>query len=136
THMEYQTWDTLSKIWLHQSKNIYSDSTSIFQLWQNNQWLNVERSTRTYDDNHFLVKELDETWHTNSWSNSNKTVYTNNIAGKPYQVIYKQWNAEKAQWINQTRFTYFYIPGCTFPIAITNINNKIQLALNAMHSSQ
>lgn len=80
----------------------------VTQKFQNNIWLNIERSFTSYDSLGNRTELWFQDWHNNAWLNSNKILYQINAQGNVTLVMRKNWNAANSNWQDSIRDTYVY----------------------------
>jgi hypothetical protein len=105
------------------------------EIWQNDQWIILLRSTITYDlngqavqrliqqnnannqlvnsslttytyDNNYIVSVIVQIWQNENWVNNLRTTYVNNSQGKHISELQEQW--QNSTWENYQRFSSTY----------------------------
>jgi hypothetical protein len=80
--------------------------TSLFELWQNNVWINSGKSTCIYDAYGNLLTEISEEWVNNAWVNSWKSSYIYNANGNILNRLFQEW--QNNVWLNYEKYIYSY----------------------------
>ena len=91
-----------------------------YEIWSNDSWKNSSLQSFTYDDNGYLINNLQQSWDVdlNSWKNSGQINYTNNSNGTVQQYIVQNWDTNSSSWNNSQRATYTYAFGTSYQTII------------------
>lgn len=74
--------------------------------WKDNKWNNLSRSVSTYDNNGYLVKDINSMWD-GGWVEFTQDLYTNNNDGLP-TTIETQTSIGPDMWLPSFRTLYSY----------------------------
>jgi hypothetical protein len=76
------------------------------QIWENNNWKNVTRSSYFYDLNNINYLSTTETWDTTAWVNELQTWFTYDANGNTTEELTKLWDS--GNWVNSARLLNEY----------------------------
>jgi hypothetical protein len=94
------------------SANLYPSATTGLSNQYNSfvlsgsAWVPKYKSSYTYNASGQLTGQVDQTWTSGSYVNTNKIAFTLNSAGAPSDVIYSVWTS--GAWVNGSRLQYTY----------------------------
>jgi hypothetical protein len=70
----------------------------IWEKWSDSVWVNVTRTTSTYDNPNRFLSEVDENWSNNVWVNDHRITDTYDNPGNLIFELYETWSNNT--WIN------------------------------------
>ena len=76
--------------------------SALRQDWKDIAWVNVMRSTLTYDGNNNLTSELYEWFNGSMWELAEKHTYTYDANSNQTSLLYQNWNG--SAWVNFQRW--------------------------------
>ncbi len=101
-----QVWDTMSKTWMNTDKTSHTYNgnqlvlLTLFQIWENNQWVNSSKTDNTYDaGNTVKLYSIRSAWNNSAWDSVTKYTYTYD-AGKEISEVVQVW---QGSWKNSLR---------------------------------
>ena len=103
------TYNATGKL-LTYTDEVWNTSTSTWQIANN--------EVNTYDNNDYLIQEIQENYNNGSLNSRNRYTYTNNASGIMQQSLQESWNLTTQVWNQVSRTNYTY-----------NVNGKVILAL-------
>ena len=78
----------------------------LFQIWQNDIWVNENKQIYTYDTNNNLLTDLHQRWENENWKNVRQSVNTYDTNNNILILLSQTWLKEN--WINQSQMLYTY----------------------------
>jgi hypothetical protein len=119
TETIYKDYDTLTKVWINNSKiesTYQNDSTLIRELmytWNDakGSWAKSDQNLFTYINNR-LAEILTEYWTGYAWATSSRDMYEFNAGNQITRILVQNWNGNS--WDNVSQYIYTY-----------NSNNKL-----------
>lgn len=111
-HIEKITQDWENETWVNYERTTWQydannhETERIEQYWDGSAWANSARHTFTYDANGNMTEDLRELWEGGTWVDYNLYTYTYDAAGNMIQELYQMWDA--GSWVNNELYTYTY----------------------------
>ena len=127
-----QNWYVNEWVIIQKSTYTYDDNNNqieyLFQRWvNNNDWLNYSKFTYTYDENNNQIEWLIQSCFGNECVNSSKYTYTYDENNNPIELLRQDWIDN--DWVNYSKFTYVYEEILDTDISdITSIPNHYNLS--------
>jgi Secretion system C-terminal sorting domain len=81
---------------------------TIYQLYENNAWLNTIKIDYSYDSNGFLTLEQSSVWNGSAWETYWKQEHTNDDVGHVSSI---EFEYEESNWQQSATHTYTYMNG-------------------------
>ena len=110
-----QQWSTATSSWVNVSRttNTYNAAfkvlTSVYDTWVAAAWQSSSRTTNTYDASGYLHTTLNElSLGGVVWLNQTLDTYTNNPDGTVNLQVRQNWNLATSAWDNYLRYSYTY----------------------------
>ena len=76
----------------------------ILQIWDGSAWVNLGKTSYTYDLNNNQTEELAQIWDGSAWGNWEKRLFTYDLNNNQTEDLYQQWNGDA--WENVSKYSY------------------------------
>ena len=107
-----ELWQIFDSGWKNSYQYLYAYDgdkiiSSVYEEWQDNNWLIIYQGYYTYDDNDNCILELWKVWINNNLVNSHQYTYEYDNLSNLTSVLYQFWD-ENGNLINSYKKTYLY----------------------------
>lgn len=98
--------------WINNNRRSYTFNgnhqvlTQQFELWFNNQWINQSRDAYSYDEDGLILSKLTEQWINAQWVNSSLASFTYNTQKLLIRHVVQNWSS--GQWVNLSQVIFIY----------------------------
>ena len=91
-------------IYKYNSKGL--NTYEIYQIWENNTWINGGQTVFIYDEKYNLLSEVRQDWKNDFWLNKLQYIFTYDANNNMLHYLFQFWGDDN--WLNHIQYFYTY----------------------------